>query len=328
MTNILRTSITGIFVACAAVVLVPFTANGQANEILSTDFEKGTQKWEARGAGAVSIRSTDKEAAGGKRSLLVRGRKEFWQGAQLNLTNLLKAGITYRFKVKAKLESGSVPAVLKMTLQKGDQAFYSLSAAPASDKEWVTLSGSYRPDGKDPYLLVYVESEDPRVSYFLDDFSIEAVEIDENQKGLILKSDFQDGTQQNWLVFGDGLQVFSGQIGDNVVLKVDGRKSSADGLALDITPYLFPGKTYRMSVSTFLGGGPTNDTVKIVVRRTASDGKVSYKDVAGSDSVSGTSWTKISGEYEVPGDGSYLVIVQAKGDKTAYFVDDFELEAL
>jgi hypothetical protein len=328
MTKILKTIIAGIAFTSAAVVFVPSTANGQVKEILSSDFEKGTQKWEARGAGGVSIRSTDKDAAGGQKSLQVRGRKEFWQGAQLNLTNFLKAGVTYRFKVKTKLEAGSEPAVLKMTLQRGDQAFYSLSAAPASDKEWITLSGSYRPDGKDPYLLVYVESEDPRVSYFLDDFSIESVEIDQDQKGLVLKTDFQDGTQQNWLVFGDGLQVFSGQIGDNVVLKVDGRKSSADGLALDITPYIFPGKRYRISVSTFLGGGPAKDTVKIVVRRTDSDGKVSYTDVGGSDSVSGTSWTKISGEYEAPGDGSYLVIVQAKGDKTAYFVDDFELEAL
>lgn len=316
-----------LFAVCAAAMLTA-TASGQSKEIARSDFEKGTQKWEARGAGGVSVRSTDKEAAEGKKSLHVRGRREFWQGAQLNLTNVLKAGVSYKFRVQSKLESGSEPAVLKMTLQRGDQTFSTLSSLNVTDKEWYTLSGSFRPDGKDPYLLVYIESEDPRVSYFLDDFSIEAFEFDADKKGTILKTDFQDGTTQNWLIFGEELQVFSGQIGDNVVLKVDGRKASSDGLALDITPYMFSGKKYRMSISTFLGGGPSKDTVKIRVRRTDPDGNVAYADVASSEDVTGTAISTISGEYEVPGDGGYLVIIEAKGPTTSFFIDDFELIAL
>lgn len=312
-----------VFMLCAAVI-PGATVYGQSVEIVSTDFEKGTQKWERRGQ-AVSVRGTDKEAAGGKKSLHVKGRTEFWQGAQLNITRLLKRGVSYKFRVSVKLEKGYPPALIKMTLQKGDNAFYSLSSATVTDTEWTPLTGTYRSDGNEPFVLSFIESDDPRVAFYIDDFSIEGFDIDPDKKGTILKTDFQDGTPQNWLIHGEGLQVFSGQIGDNVVLKVDGRKESSDGLALDVTPYLFPGKTYRMSVSTFLGGGPPTDTMRIRVRRTTSDGDVSYKEVASADDVKETGWTKLSGEYEVPGDGSYLVIVEAKGSKTSFFIDDFEL---
>ena len=295
---------------------------GQSNLIVSSDFEKGTQKWERRGS--VSIRTTDKEAAGGKKSLHVKGRTEFWQGAQLNVTNLVSSGKSYRFTVSVKLEQGSKPALVKMTMQKGDNLFESVAAAGATDASWTNLSGIFRPGGE-PYQLVYIESEDPRAAFYIDDFSIELFDIGAEQKGTLVKTDFQDGTAQNWLIQGEGVQVFSGMIGSNFVVKVDGRKESWHGLAYDVTSVFYPERKYRLSISAMIGGGPPTDTIKLRVRRTTPEGKVSFDDVASADGVNSALWTKLEGEYTVPGNGTYLVIVEAGKPETSFFLDDFEL---
>ena len=313
----LTLSILAIFAFPAAVVAQP-------SEIVLTDFEKGTQKWERRGNN-VSVRSSDKESASGEKSLQVKGRTEFWQGAQLNVSGILSKGKTYRLTASVKLESGMQPAVLKMTMQRGDNRWDTLAVTNASDAGWSTFAGTFRPDGGDAYLLVFIESEDPKVAYYIDDFRIEAFDVDANQTGTLIKTDFQDGTSQNWLVHGQDVQVFSGMIGTSFVLKVDGRKESWQGLALDISPMLFKGRTYRMSISVMLGGGVPKDTVKMRIRRTSPDGKTSFDEVASADNVTELEWTKLSGEYEVKDDGSFLVIVEAAGPRTSFFIDDFEL---
>lgn len=307
-----------------ASLALPTAVLAQSSEIVLTDFEKGTQKWERRGNN-VSVKSSDKEAATGSKSLQVKGRTEFWQGAQLNVTGILSRGKTYRLTASVKLEEGMQPAVLKMTMQRGDNRWDTLAVTNASDAVWSTFSGTFRPDGGDPYLLVFIESEDPRVSYYIDDFKIEAFELDENQKGVLIKTDFQDGTAQNWLVHGQDVQVFSGMIGRSFVLKVDGRKESWQGLALDISPMLFKGRTYRMSISTMLGGGAPKDTIRLRVRRTSPEGKVTFDEVASADNVTELEWVRLSGDYEVKEEGSFLLIVEAAGSKTSFFIDDFEL---
>ena len=161
-------------------LLLAGTATGQMKLLVHNDFEKGTQKWERRGAGGVSIKSSKKDAANGKKSLWVKGREEFWQGAQLNVSKMLKAGRDYRFTVSVKLESGQQPAVLKMTMQRGDDRWDPIAAANTTDAEWTTISGGFRPAAGDPYLLIFVESENPKTSYFLDDFKIEVSEAPAN----------------------------------------------------------------------------------------------------------------------------------------------------
>jgi endo-1,4-beta-xylanase len=306
-----------------AIAFAPSAARSQAVEVLNADFEKGSQKWERRGNN-VSVRTTDKAAATGTKSLHVKDRSEFWQGAQLNLTRVLKKGKAYRFTVSVRLEEGREPALIKLTMQRGDNLWTPIAAATVSDGDWTKLSGVFRPDGGDPYLLIFLESEDARTSFYMDDFKIEAFDADVEQKGTLLKTDFQDGTAQNWLVRGDGVQVFSGQIGDNIVLKVDGRTEDWQGLALDLSTYLFKGRTYRMSISAVLDGNTPSDTVKLRVRRTSSDGKATFEEVA-SGKVNNAGWTRIEGNYKVEDDGSFLLTVEAKGAKTSFFLDGFEL---
>ena len=164
-----------ISIICVASAVNAF---GQNVEVLRTDFEKGTQKWEARG-GRVSIKTTKKEWAGGKKSLKVSGRRENWQGTQLNITSKLESGMTYLFTVSVKLDKGEKPDDIKMTMQGGDNKFYGVGAVSANAQEWKTFSGKFANTGGAPYLLIYIEASRANTSYFIDDFKIETVGIPE-----------------------------------------------------------------------------------------------------------------------------------------------------
>ena len=61
----------GLVVAFSCLLLAG-TATGQMKLLVHNNFEKGTQKRERRGAGGVSIKSSKKDAANGKKSLWVK----------------------------------------------------------------------------------------------------------------------------------------------------------------------------------------------------------------------------------------------------------------
>lgn len=119
-----------------------------------------------------------------RRRSVVERREEFWQGAQLHVSKMLKAGRDCRFTVSAELESGQQPAVLKTTMQRGDNRWDPIAAAKTTDARWTTISDGFRPDRGDPYLLVFVESENPKTSCSLDDFKIEVSGAPANEAAL------------------------------------------------------------------------------------------------------------------------------------------------
>ncbi len=300
-------------------------AVGQNVEIMRSDFEDGTGKWEARGTGSVSIRSTKDEALSGEKSLRIRGRREFWQGAQLNVTDTLSPGKTYLFTVSVKLAKGEAPDQVKLMMQRGDSKWDGLAGGEAKAEEWLTLSGRFKPDGRDPYLLVYIEAARERTSFYIDDFKIEELAAPK-QSGTILKNDFEDATAQNWFVRGENVQMFSAAVDNSRFLKIDGRNEPWHGLVIDVSPLLYKGRTYFISVSVMLAEGEATDKLKLTMMQTAPDGKSSFVDISRPTSVTDADWVRIRGEYTVTTDDNNLVVVvEAEGAKTSYYIDDFEI---
>lgn len=316
-----RTSLLTIF---AAFVFSAAPVFGQATVVLNSDFENGSDRWERRGG--VKIKVSSDQAANGEKSLFVSGRKEFWQGAQINVSRLLEPGKIYRLYAAVRLAEKSKESLIKMTIQRGDDQFATVATVSATDGGWQTLSGTFRPSGGDPFLLVYFESVDPRVSFYIDDFRIESFGTGVQQEGTLLKTDFQDGTLQNWLVNSPDVQIFSGAIEKNVVIKVDGRKEAWQGLALDLSNYLFEGRNYEFSIRTSLDAGEPADTVKLRMRQTMPDGEVIYADVASAEGVTDRDWTTVKGRYQpLAGASGFVLSVEAARPTTSFFVDDFEL---
>lgn len=315
---------------CAFTVLsgvLAISAFAQADVIVENGFEKGIEKWEARGD-RVSVSGSKDQAASGTKSLKIAGRSANWQGTQLNLTKLLLPRKAYKFTVSVKLAKGEKPDDLKMTMQRGDTQFDGIAIINANADQWTTFSGIFKNPGGDPYLLIYIEAIRPNTSYFIDDFKIELAGDDiPKQSGVILQNDFEDMTAQNWITRGDNVQMFSSNGGGSQSLKVTGRTANWQGLALDISPLMFKGRTYQISVSVRLLKGQTKDSLKITMQETPPKGNPTYTPISEPTSVTDGEWTTLSGAYTVKtSDNNLLIYVEAGGTTTSFYLDNFVIK--
>ncbi len=315
----------GLFISIS-LSLAAFSVAGFAQDemIFQSDFEKGKQTWEKRGA---SIGTTKKEAANGKKSLRVMGRREVWQGAQLNVSKYLVAGKKYKFTVSVKLSKKEAPDVIRMTMERGNSNFSGIAGAKANANEWTTLSGTFVPSGSDPYLLVFIEAGRSTTAYFLDDFKIEGAPLIPEQAGVLVKNDFENFTSQGWYAFGSGVQMFSSKpLGSSRCVRVAGRTEPTHGVALDLSPKFFKGRTYQLSISVRLVKGQKADSIKLSVQQTAPGGEKTFVEVAPYKEIADSEWVTLSGEYKVTTEGNnLLIVVQAKGATTSFLIDNFEL---
>lgn len=318
-----------IYIVCMVLfMLVLFLAAvvAQSEVVLQNDFEKGTDKWEPRGPASIS--TAKDQAATGAKSMRVSNRSEFWQGAQLNVTKLIQPGKSYRFTASVKLAKGEKPDDLKMTMQRGDNKYDTVAMSNVSTDEWVTLTGKFKPPGGDPYMLIYFEAIRPNTSFYVDDFKIESLGDDiPAQSGTILQNDFEDMTAQNWFVLGDNVQMFSSNAAGSQSIKVAGRTQSWHGLALDVSPIIFKGRTYEISVSVRLVKGQAPDKLKVTVKQTPPKGEAKYVEVTKSAEVTDAGWVTLTGQYTgTTNDNNLVLYVEAAGATTSFFIDNFSIK--
>ena len=313
----------------ALVLIFSATVFSQDQLILENDFEKGKQNWETRGD-QVSIKNTKDQAANGKRSLKVSKRNANWNGTQLNITKILTGGNIYRFTVSVKLDEGEKDDEIKLTMQRGDDQFGGVGKAKVSSDKWTTISGNFNIPSTDPYLLVFVEAERPETSFYIDDFKIELVkdEAPPEQKGTLIKNDFEDKTAQNWFVLGRGVEIFSTTAGGSRSLKVANRTQKSHGLVKDISPHIYRDRTYQISASVKLVAGEATDKLKMKIQQTARKGdKITFVEIVPATEVTTDEWVTLEGEYTAKADSrNILVIVEAEGENTSFYLDDFELK--
>lgn len=145
--------------------------------IVSTSFEDETiQSWQPRGSG-VSININSDVAKYGNYSLFVSGRSSNWHGAQIPLLSqdgvqYLQPGNTYSIKVWVYQNSGSEQKItLTMQRTNNDRSTnYDTIVWQKNvpNETWVELSGSYNVPTDAIELLLYVESPDQSLSYYID----------------------------------------------------------------------------------------------------------------------------------------------------------------
>ncbi len=315
-------SLACLFSLVIALCILPVLA--QSDAVLQSDFEKGTQNWETRGE-RVSIKSDKDQAAGGTKSLKISGRTANWNGAQLNVTKALSGGKAYKFAVSVKLAKSEAADEMRMTMQWGESDYSTVGIVNANANEWVTFFGKFTPKGSEPFLTIYVEAARPNTSYYIDDFKIELAGDDiPPQTGILLQNDFEDNTAQNWFVRGDGVEMFSTNAAGSQSLKVAGRTANWHGLALDISPIFFKGRTYLISVSARLVKGQPSDSLKITMMQTPPKGEASYMLISNPTTVTDSEWVTLSGEYKVTTtDNNLLLYVESAGATTSFYIDNF-----
>ena len=316
-----------IYSLLAVLFLLTINASAQDKVIIENDFEDGEGYWIARGNG-VSAKDTKKEFAGGKRSLQVKNRSANWHGAQIDVTPILKAGKSYNITISAKLAEKESPDELKLTMQRGLNQYVGIDLEVVNSDGWKTLQGKYKEEGGADPLILYVEATRTDTNFFLDNFKITEASDIPDQKGVLLKNDFEDSTAQNWVIRGDrNVQMFSStQGGTSRALRVEGRSETWHGLALDISPKFFKGRTYRMKISVKLASGQAEDKLKLTMQQTPPEGDPTYAEISPAKSVTSGEWVTLEGDYTVTTDNNNLLIyVEAENPSTSFFIDDFEL---
>ena len=304
------------------------SAAAQSSVVVENGFEKDAQNWEARGP--VTIKISKEDAASGTKSLKISGRADFWQGVQLNLMPILKGGNEYKFSIAVKLAKKESPDDVKMTVQRGEKDYDFVGGAKVGADEWTTISGSFKPSGKDASLVVYLEAARPNTAFYIDDFKIEGSGggAMPAQTGVLLTTDFEDKTAQNWFERGAGVQIFSSAAAGSQSLKVTGRTQNWEGVGLDVSPLIFKGQTYDVSISVRLLKGEPKDSLKLTMLQTPSGKSPTYMEVTPSKEVTDAEWTTLTGKYVATTNNNNLVLyVESVNPKTSFYIDNFTLSA-
>jgi len=164
--------------------------DGEELPILETNFEDGTnQGWYARGDANITV--TDADAYSGDYSLLTTDRKQDWQGPAIDVTAY--KGRKCNVSVWARLAPGEGSANLRLCLQHnfGETEDYKwiVSNTQVTDSDWVKLEGSYSLPAQADALAIYVESDKGVPSFYIDDFKLEPVGVEQPVEPLPIQED-------------------------------------------------------------------------------------------------------------------------------------------
>lgn len=322
-----------------------------SKEVVFYDFENGSNgKWYNSGDGKVDI-TTDNPISGNY-SLECSKRTENWNGATLDLKEVLKEGKTYdiSFKIRAKDKSEDNVIVTiyrqyNILDENGNETgetedYYdnynggwlegeNIVDAQINSTEAVELKGTYKLEDKSEYkelieLNIKIESNNVNLSYVIDDFSV-------SEKGNSDLADNEQTTDKVKFNFESENNNFTGRISStvNVVeeefyegngsLKVSNRTETFDGPIINMTDYLERGETYKVSTWVKYNEGPNKKTFKLQFSNEFTDKDAQYITIA-EKSIKKGEWTLIEGEYTIPSSeslNSYSFYMETSYKETA-----------
>ena len=152
------------------------SGSSAANLVLNPGFESGTANWSAMGSATLTAPTTLPHT--GSRSGLLQNRTQTWEGISQSMLGLMQAGVTYNVSVWVRLVSGGSQTVLltfKKTDGNGDN-WTQGATGTATSTGWTQISGSYTltVSGTLTELTMYIEGPAAGVSFYADDFVVEA----------------------------------------------------------------------------------------------------------------------------------------------------------
>jgi len=149
------------------------SASAAPPHIFYDTFESDADSWEGRGV--ASVRSTLAASYAGDSSLSCTGRTASWNGAQKPLsTTDFVPGTSYSFSVNAMYETGGTTENFKLTMQykdaSGTAVYSNVASATVGAGDWVQLANtSYLIPEDATDLVLYVETEETTINFFIDD---------------------------------------------------------------------------------------------------------------------------------------------------------------
>lgn len=312
-----------------------FSAKITSAQVVSNTFDDGTtQGWIARGP--VTLTSSTDVAHGGTASLKTTGRTNGWNGPSLDLRARVAANASYQITGWVRLAGGSAPTDVRFTLERtpagGATSFSQITPSQiATETGWVQLQGTLTvPAGDNTTLLLYLESTDPTVAYYLDDFSISALTTAKcpeplDQSGLL--TNFEDGSAQGWSGRGAATVAnvtTTAQAGTHS-LAVTGRTAAWQGASLNALCKLHKGFKYLISIWVRLLPGQPVSQVRLSLQA-GLNGAQSYSAVINNTPVTEAAWVNLSTEYTFAADADTLQLyVETDSGTSSFYLDEFAL---
>lgn len=178
--------------------------------IYEEDFENGTTRFAGRGPANVEI--VKSQAKDGENSLYVSGRTAYWNGAIVNLSEILKDGEKYLIDAWVFYDSGPGQVQIDCKVERNGNEYLSFASAIAKKGEWTGISGSIIIPQDTKSASVYFETANNGgefIDFYVDGIAITR-ETDTAERGEIpsLKEVYKD-------LFSMGVAVTAGEISPN-----------------------------------------------------------------------------------------------------------------
>ncbi|MDR2590417.1 MAG: glycoside hydrolase family 11 protein [Oscillospiraceae bacterium] len=189
--SLAKNSIILLIVSALLIGLMPLMTNA-AEVVISVDFEdgtpmgfsvQGTDAERERGAGEISV-VTDL-AHSGSHSLLITDRRQNWNGPSFDIFPYIQADVTYTISFWVHAKSPDV-SDFTLSTQTGSlelgtaRSWDNLASATISvDDGWVEISAIHyysAADMEKGFISVYIENADSDAEYYIDDFTVTAVD--------------------------------------------------------------------------------------------------------------------------------------------------------
>ena len=169
-----------VCIAACACSVFPMSASGA--ELLNSNFESGLDGWTARGSAKVEVSSS--VAASGSQSAAVSNRSDSWNGIQYSLDSICTAGESYSFSAMVTQQETPAAVHFKLSLQYstgggggmfggGQNSYDCIAEKNSVSGTWIQLaSESYQIPAGATNLVLYVETEDSTIDFFVDDIVV------------------------------------------------------------------------------------------------------------------------------------------------------------
>ncbi len=154
------------------------SAYGDTNILVNPGFESGTDGWAGRGC---QIQAVSTPVHSGSGSAKATGRDSNWQGIRQSVFGKMADGKTYQISGWVRLDNASSDTVTVSVEQQDESGtnYYNVASAPATDSNWVQLSGNFtlNVNGTLSVLDVYFEGPASGVNFFVDDANVYGPEV-------------------------------------------------------------------------------------------------------------------------------------------------------
>ena len=147
--------------------------NAEEDVLFSADFEDGELGAFSRRGEDETLEVIDTDAHGGEKSLCVSTRAQGWNGPQVALDDVIKAGEQYIVTAYAKSEYYSQ---LTLSMQyndaEGETHYDNVLKQDSKDGSWLEYNTKFSFPAGSTDMYLYFESSDASVKIYVDDFQI------------------------------------------------------------------------------------------------------------------------------------------------------------